>query len=161
MVTNKEVWVQGVFDELGALVLSYIKTIVGDVHQAEDILQNVFVKLWKINIQSITNTKAYILTTARNESYTHIRKNKKFSAHVAVDCQIFSKTTDPLRKICIEEALLKLPQEQREIIFLKIYAQLTFQKIADTLKIPINTASSRYRYAMEKLSDLLGETNNE
>ena len=161
MRSAKQSWIEHSFDEFGSLVLGYTKAIVGDAHQAEDIMQNIFVKLWKVkDFQAIENTKAYILAIARNEAYTHIRKRKKISSlSVVAHCDIFA-SSDPLRKICIEEALQQLPQEQREIVFLKIYAQLTFQKIADTLEIPLNTAGSRYRYAMEKLSELLGDKKN-
>ncbi len=51
----------------------------------------------------------------------------------------------------LNSALLSLPQEQLEIVNLKIYQQLTFQTISEVLKISINTAASRYRYAIEKL----------
>ncbi|BBM85262.1 RNA polymerase sigma factor [Candidatus Uabimicrobium amorphum] len=160
--STKELWMENVFDDFGGLILNYIKTIVGDAHQAEDVMQNVFIKLWKTEIETLSNVKAYVITAARNEALTYIRKrNKTHLRPIAKECQLFSREENTLRKMCIEEALLELPQEQREIVFLKIYAQLTFQKIADTLNIPLNTASSRYRYAMEKLSQILGEKNHE
>lgn len=55
----------------------------------------------------------------------------------------------------IESALAALPPEQREIVQLKVYEDWTFQEIADLLAIPLNTAASRYRYAMDKLRDRL------
>ena len=48
-------------------------------------------------------------------------------------------------------------QDQQEVVVLKIWGELTFQEIADTLDISGNTAASRYRYALEKLRDLLNE----
>ena len=39
--STKQVWIEHQFDELGSLILGYIKAIVGDSHQAEDVLQNV------------------------------------------------------------------------------------------------------------------------
>lgn len=160
MKKNKEKWIETVFDELGTLAFGYIKAMVKDAHFAEDILQNVFLKLWKVDEQSIQNPKAYILTMARNESLTHIYKREKTKLHALGDSfEIFESkdTVNCLETMCIEEALLKLPTEQREVVFLKIYAQLTFQSIADTLSVSINTASSRYRYGMEKLCELLGD----
>ena len=56
----------------------------------------------------------------------------------------------------IEQALRSLPVEQREVVHMKVYEQMTFQQIADELAISINTAASRYRYAMDKLRLLLG-----
>lgn len=158
----KELWMENAFNEYGGIMLNYIKTIVGDVHQAEDVIQNVFIKLWKIKVQEISNAKAYMISAARNEALTYIRKRNKTPLRpIAKECQVFCRSENTLRKMCIEEALFQLPQEQREIVFLKIYVQLTFQKIADTLNIPLNTASSRYRYAMEKLAQILGENNHE
>ena len=51
----------------------------------------------------------------------------------------------------IEQAIQTLPDYYKEVIILKIWGELTFEQIADTLDIPMNTAASRYRYALEKL----------
>ena len=48
MSLTKQSWIEHAFDELGSLVLGYIKAIVSDAHQAEDLVQNVFVKLWAV-----------------------------------------------------------------------------------------------------------------
>jgi RNA polymerase sigma-70 factor (ECF subfamily) len=45
----------------------------------------------------------------------------------------------------------KLPDYYREILTLKIWGELTFEQIAETLDIPMNTAASRYRYALQQL----------
>ena len=50
----------------------------------------------------------------------------------------------------------RLPQEQREVVALKIDGGLTFAEIGEALSISANTAASRYRYALEKLRDSLG-----
>ena len=51
----------------------------------------------------------------------------------------------------VERAISGLPDYYREVIMLKIWGELTFDQIADTLDIPMNTAASRYRYALQKL----------
>jgi RNA polymerase sigma-70 factor (ECF subfamily) len=53
-------------------------------------------------------------------------------------------------------ALRQLPTEQAEVVVLKIWEELTFQEISWTLEIPMPTAASRYRYAIAKLSEILG-----
>ena len=55
----------------------------------------------------------------------------------------------------LERALRALPPEQREVIALKIDGELTFAQIARVLDISVNTAASRYRYALEKLRSTL------
>ena len=51
----------------------------------------------------------------------------------------------------IDDALRRLPAEQREVVYLKVFEGMTFQEIADRCEISINTAGSRYRYAIEAL----------
>jgi RNA polymerase sigma-70 factor (ECF subfamily) len=48
-----------------------------------------------------------------------------------------------------------LPPEQRSIAHLKLFDEMTFEEIAHSQGIPLNTAASRYRYALEKLRTLL------
>jgi RNA polymerase sigma-70 factor (ECF subfamily) len=55
----------------------------------------------------------------------------------------------------VAAALRSLPEEQRSVAHLKLWGGLTFEEIAHTQNIPLNTAASRYRYAIEKLRTLL------
>ena len=54
----------------------------------------------------------------------------------------------------LQSALASLPAEQREVITLKIWGELTFAEIASVLNIPANTAASRYRYGLAELRRL-------
>jgi len=56
----------------------------------------------------------------------------------------------------LERALAALPEEQREVLTMKIDGELTFEQIAAALGVSPNTAASRYRYALEKLRSALG-----
>ena len=55
------------------------------------------------------------------------------------------------RRTAIESALRRLPEEQREVLALKIWGGLTFDEVASQLGLSPNTAASRYRYALEAL----------
>ncbi len=55
----------------------------------------------------------------------------------------------------VQEALRALPSEQREVVVLHVWSQMTFCEIAALILIPSNTAASRYRYALSKLRELL------
>jgi RNA polymerase sigma-70 factor (ECF subfamily) len=57
--------------------------------------------------------------------------------------------------LAVESALRRLPEEQREVIVLRVWGQLSFQEIADALEAPPNTVASRYRYGLAKLRDIL------
>jgi RNA polymerase sigma-70 factor (ECF subfamily) len=57
--------------------------------------------------------------------------------------------------LSVQAALRDIPQEQRETVFLKVWAGMTLQEISEVLEIPMNTVASRYRYALEKLREKL------
>ncbi len=57
----------------------------------------------------------------------------------------------------IQSAMSRLPDMYREVITLKVWGELTFAEIADTLSIPANTAASRYRYGLIELRRLTKE----
>ena len=57
------------------------------------------------------------------------------------------------RRDALLQAVDRLPPEQKEVITLKIWAELTFDEIARTLDLSLNTVASRYRYALCKLKD--------
>jgi RNA polymerase sigma-70 factor (ECF subfamily) len=59
-----------------------------------------------------------------------------------------------LRK-SVAAALDSLPLEQKAVVALKVWENLTFAQFAEVLDIPPNTAASRYRYALDKLRDAL------
>ena len=58
----------------------------------------------------------------------------------------------------LEQALKALPPEQREVVHLHVYEGMTFQEVAHATAESINTASARYRYAVDKMRRLLGPT---
>jgi len=55
----------------------------------------------------------------------------------------------------LEQAVKALPPLYREVVVLKVWSGLTFQQVADTLGVPLNTAASRYRYAIDQLRTVL------
>jgi len=70
----------------------------------------------------------------------------------------FAATADPddaafRRELSV--TLGELPPDQRAVVHLKLWEGLTFEQIAATLEIPLNTAASRYRYGLDKLRDRL------
>jgi RNA polymerase sigma-70 factor (ECF subfamily) len=62
---------------------------------------------------------------------------------------------DDEEAVMLREAVQRLAPKLRDVIVMKIWGGLTFQEIAQTLAIPANTCASRYRYALEQLSQEL------
>ncbi len=143
----------------------YALMILADPFAAEDATHRVFEKLIAQNraLRKIESWDIYLRTAVRNECFRIFQDRQRKNIHLDSDVP-FLETIDPSgtgseEKAVVENALRQLPPEQREVVHLKIYEEKTFQQIADLLGISLNTAASRYRYAMDKLRQLLSRLN--
>ncbi|MFH1074538.1 MAG: RNA polymerase sigma factor [Candidatus Firestonebacteria bacterium] len=157
--------IENMYDLYAKPIYYYLLTILKKKEDAEDVLHNLFLKISRLyeNIK-IDDVKSYLFVSARNEAMSFIRKNKRDVEKGNIDLQIL-ETADkdilPMEEVeDLERALLKLPLEQREAVFMKEYQALTFKEIASILNIPEDTANSRYRYALEKLRKSLTRGNH-
>ncbi len=135
--------------------------ILADHSLAEDAVQQAFVKLAAQGkrISEIISRNGYLRTAVRNECYRILKRRDKAGNMDLEPAGILEPVNREVlhqeQKRQIEQALHSLPADQREVVHMKVYEQMTFQQIADDLAISINTAASRYRYATEKLRQLL------
>lgn len=157
---------------LEILIQQYLKPIynfahryAGNAQDAEDITQDVFVKVWR-NLKKFDRQKsfkAWIFTIAKNTSIDALKKRKPalFSEFSAIE-----KIADPSpspneiferKEISQMLNLLinKLPLKYRNVLFLRYNNNLAFQEIAETLNKPINTVKSRHRRALIILKKFL------
>lgn len=96
----------------------------------------------------LTSMRRAACDLARREKRRAIREERA-GGGLDPDVSLFVPLSDnDHRRRSIETALQRLPAEQREVLVLKIWGELTFGQIAMQLEIPANTASSRYRYAL-------------
>ncbi len=89
------------------------------------------------------------------------RRNRRMEPLPAEPPEIFAPAEDPDAAAFREAAslaLAALPAEQRSVVHLKLWEDLTFAECAEVLGIPANTAASRYRYGIDKIRDLLRPT---
>lgn len=122
--------------------------------QAEDAVHQAFLPWVKEHAKMIQveNIRAYLYTTLRYACF-RIRNQK---ADLALDPELESMPhKDSALLEDIDSALLKLNLDQREVVFLKIWSELSFEEIADLQNVPLQTAASRYRYAIAKLREIL------
>ncbi len=148
--------VQGWYEQHGPALLAYACSILGDRGSAEDVLQQVFLKLLKRNIEvPSAAAKPYLFRAVRNTAFNLSRQN---SRNVALDAceQWFTAPPELLHwSTKLESAILSLPVEQSEVLTMRIWGEMTFDEIATVLEVSINTAASRYRYAIAKLRELM------
>ena len=144
-------------------LFAYLLAVLCSRHDAEDVLQTVFVKIVqkRDRLAKARRLDAYVYRIARNEAFSFISRRKKDRTIKTVDESWLNlpeghKETNELAEQ-IQAALARLPEQQREVIVMKIYRQKTFLEISRLLGLSQNTVASRYRYGMEKLRILLGD----
>lgn len=159
---QEENWEQ-FFEEHGRSLLLYARQLTGSIAEAEDALQQGFVRFWKSKASMRGDKLACLYVAVRRSALDRHRSderrgNREKLAGMMEARQYFEPESglerDERRK-AIEGALVELPEEQREVVTMKIWGELTFKQIAEILEESENTVASRYRYGIEKLRQLL------
>jgi len=144
---------------------SFILSIVKHPQDAEEIMQEVYLKIWTsaAGYKSQGKPLAWMFTIARNLCYMKFREQKHDSDITLEDltgmetgevCPEIEMAAD---KMVLLAALQILKEEEREIVLLYTSGGLKHREIAASLKIPLATALSRYNRAMKKLENYLRE----
>ena len=138
----------------GAALLLFASTMSGDRSRAQDALHQVFLKLIQTgSLSRAVDKKAYLFASVRNavlnDSYLQRR-----DVTIEADSIWFNPPDrDYAAEQNLRRALSVLPQDQREVIVLHVWGELTFSQIGDLLNASSNTVASRYRYALDKLRE--------
>ena len=138
----------------GAALLLFASTMSGDRDRAQDALHQVFLKLVENgSLNQVADKKAYLFACVRNAVLNDSNHQRRNTA-IEPDSVWFSP---PDRDYAAEQVLRRavnaLPVDQREVVVLRVWAELTFLQIGDLLNANSNTVASRYRYALGKLRD--------
>jgi RNA polymerase sigma-70 factor, ECF subfamily len=131
-------------------------------HDAEDAVQGVFVGLARSRnaLARVKNWHPYLLAALRNEAARlGMRRRQQREWQPLEDSHLIAapKSGPVSLEARLENALKRLPEEQRQVVRLKTEVGLTFAEIAALLQISLNTAASRFRYAIDKLRRELEE----
>jgi RNA polymerase sigma-70 factor (ECF subfamily) len=151
------------FDAHANALLLWARNWCGCRADAEDAVQLALVKLWQRRPR-VDDPAAYAYAAVRSTALDVARSRRRAArrdAEASVADAAAPRFVAPVEleefRVAVEAALVQLPAEQREVVLLKVWGELTFRQIAATLQIPQNTAASRYRYALEALRRLVGE----
>lgn len=101
--------------------------------------------------------EALVFATIRRRAIDLARRNDRREQREQNVPEWFAAAHEPALDVELEQAVKALPPNLREVVVLKVWSGLTFQQVADTLGIPLNTAASRYRYALDHLREALKE----
>jgi RNA polymerase sigma-70 factor (ECF subfamily) len=157
---------EALYDRYGTLVYSTALRVVGDVQLAEDIAQEVFLRIWRRPDHYVPQRGRFVtwlLSVARNGAVDQIRTRGRRRRHETAgdeaarelpadegrDPALMAQLADERQKV--RHALTNLPAEQRRVIEMAYYGGYTQQEIAELLSQPLGTVKTRIRLAMQKL----------
>ncbi len=166
---------EGLVDKYKSKVYTTIYLIVKDQGVAEDLLQDVFVKV----VQTLNSDRyneegkfqPWLMRIAHNLAIDYFRKRKryptivmedgenvfntlKFAEETAEDFQIKEDTIELVKRLIDE-----LPETQKQVLIMRHYMDLSFQEIAEQTGVSINTALGRMRYALINMRKKMKQLN--
>ncbi|RLS29599.1 MAG: RNA polymerase sigma factor [Planctomycetota bacterium] len=147
------------YDRLAVRLFNTARTMTDSLPDAEDTVHDVFVELARSRdrLARITDLDAYIFTMLRH-AISRRRRRRDVDrraidtvARQRVEAGRFATQPAELPDDALTAAVAGLPPAQREVLALKVDGGLTFAEIAAVIGTSINTAASRYRYAIETI----------
>lgn len=147
-----------------AVRLAYL--LCGDHHQAEDIVADAFVKVWKQWSKGrVDNVGAYLRRAVVNETNSKLRRRYlergEAQRRTGDDRGVRRIDDDAADRDQMYQALLRLPQKQRAAIILRYYEDLTEAETAEALGVSLGTVKSNVSRGMDRLRQLLGTPHRE
>ena len=150
------------YDRFGDRLYHYLFLKLGSTGDAEDVLQEVFVRLSGagLRLRFVRRLDAFAFKIARNEALRFLGRRKARDVRRLDGSSLpgFAEAVegpDPAEVHNLSEALSGLPEAQREVIVLRYFEGLSFKDIAGVCGISENTASSRCRYGLDKLRAIM------
>ena len=144
------------YDDHAQALFGFLLNLTRNEEDTRDLLQEIFAKLSRQPklLDNARDYRAYLLRLAHNGAIDLFRRRAVREKYQDDRAELFADSADPDEKAfreAIGAALKDLPPEQRAVVHLKLWEEMTFDAIADVLGLSINTAASRYRYALDKL----------
>jgi RNA polymerase sigma-70 factor (ECF subfamily) len=153
--------VKSLYESHGAALAAYACCFGLDHASAEDIVHQLFLKILGVREFAPETPVAYLYGATRNASLNRRRDRQRETAFADPETWFTHPHRSYEEILNLQNALKQLPEEQRETIYLKVWAGMTFLEISALTGTPSNTVASRYRYALEKLREHLAQRSAE
>jgi len=155
-----------VYDAYGALAYGLALRIVGSQTEAEDVVQESFLALWRQadRLDAEKGLRSYLLSIVHHRAIDRLRgRGRRPETELDLDLPIPSNDEDPAdtaarnsERETVRAALVVLPAEQRRTVEMVYFHGLTMSEAAERLSIPVGTVKSRLRLALGRLRQELG-----
>ena len=167
--------IQTIINKHNQRISSFIYSKVNNRVVTEDIFQDTFIKVIKTLKKGSYNEEGkflpWVMRIAHNLIIDYFRKNRRMPRYEGADrYNIFTSINDD--KLNAESQIIKdqidcdltvlinkLPLDQREVLFMRIYKDMSFKEISENTGVSINTALGRMRYALINLRKVINENN--
>ena len=158
------------YDRYGRLVFSLALHTVGDAATAEEITQDVFLRVWQRSAQyraEAAKVSTWVSSIARHRAIDWLRRQGARPEGQSVGWADVSPEEEPaaegaeqaaelaMQRQQVRAAVTQLPEEQQRVLALAYFQGLSQSEIAETLHMPLGTVKTRLRLAMDKLRGML------
>jgi len=144
----------------------HIRKIVIDHDDADDVLQNTMIKVWRSlgNFRAESGLYTWLYRVATNEALSFLKQKKKksFAPWVDVEEQMGQNLeADPWFngdeiQLKLQQAILKLPEKQRIVFNMKYFDQLKYEEMSEILGTSVGALKASYHHAVKKIESMLG-----
>jgi RNA polymerase sigma-70 factor (ECF subfamily) len=158
-------WLEEVYRDHAPALFRFLIRLTGNEADTRDVLQELFVRLAKSPqlLDGVTSPRSYLFRMAHRLVIDRLRREnarQHYDDKAWQERETIAQPAPPTDDIAwlqrkLADSLDSLPPEQKAVVVLKVWEEMTFADIADVLDISANTAASRYRYALDKLRDEL------
>ena len=170
-INGSEIALESLVNRHKLQIFNFINSKINDRDTSEDIFQDTFIKVIRTLKNGLYNEEGkflpWIMRIAHNLVIDHFRKSNRIpTVENKEEFDIFqfvSDTAPNAENILIEDQILKdiqkliqeLPHDQKEVLIMRLYRDMSFKEIAENTKVSINTALGRMRYAIINLRKLI------
>ena len=169
MITSSEQKIKELFDTHFYHLVLHSYRLTNDFKQSEEIVQDVFVKVWQNfeQIENVSDYKSYLYKAVRNSSLNFLRHIKIRQKYIEEVTNSINEVDKPIEESIVEEesnnqiynAINRLPENWKEAIIMSKYDKLKYREIAEKMNISEKTVEKYISKALQflrvELADLL------
>jgi len=170
-ISGSEIALEALITRHKLRIFNFIKSKVLDVDTAEDLFQDTFIKVIKTLKTGTYNEQGkflpWVMRIAHNLVIDFFRKNNRIPTIENNDeydvFKFISDNTPNVEKALFQDQIIKdlqklvheLPEDQKEVLIMRLYRDMSFKEIAENTNVSINTALGRIRYAIINIRKLV------
>jgi len=172
-ISGSEIALEKLINRHKLRIFNFIKSKVLDRDTAEDIFQDTFIKVIKTLKSGVYNEEGkflpWVMRISHNLVIDFFRKNNRIPSienNEKYDVFKFISDTTPNVEMTLfqdqiisdlQKLVQELPEDQKEVLVMRLYRDMSFKEIAENTNVSINTALGRMRYAIINLRKLVDE----